>query len=379
MPLRTGGRLTGRVGPWTLGALNIQARELGAEGESSGVRPTNFTVLRARRDVLRRSSVGALFAGRSRSQVSDGSNDAYGVDGTFGFYDDLTINTHWARTRTEDLTGNDTSYRGHLDYMGDRYGVQLERLLVGEHFNPEAGFVRRRDMRRSFAELRFSPRPASIRAVRRFVGTGSLAYVENLGGDVETREATGLFTVEWENSDQLSVSAIKSYEFLPEPFPIAPDVTIPVDGYDFTNLRLGYNFGQQRRFSANVMAEHGSFYGGQKTTLGVSRGRVSITDQFSVEPSWSINWIDLPQGAFTTNLVGTRTTYTMTPLMFASALVQYNSRLNRMSANIRFRWEYRPGSEIFVVFNEDRNTEMERFPLLRNRAFIVKVNRLFRF
>ncbi len=398
VPLRAGGRLTGRIGPWTVGALNIQAGGLDAEDEPSAglipsggrdledepaeVQPTNFTVLRARRDVLRRSSVGALFAGRARSQVSDGSNDAYGVDGTFGFYDDLTINTHWARTRTEDLTGNDTSYRGHLDYMGDRYGVQLEHLLVGEHFNPEAGFVRRRDMRRSFAELRFSPRPASIRAVRRFVGTGSLAYVENLGGDVETREATGLFTVEWENSDQLSVGAVKSYEFLPLPFRIAPEVTIPVDGYDFSTLRLGYNFGQQRRLSANVMAEHGSFYGGSKTTLGVSRGRVTITDQFSVEPAWSINWIDLPQGAFTTNLVGTRTTYTMTPLMFASALVQYNSRLNQVSANIRFRWEYRPGSELFVVFNEDRNTGlagMDRFPVLSNRAFIVKVNRLFRF
>ena len=379
VPLRAGGRLTGRAGPWTLGALNIQAGEQRSEDGFDGVLPTNFTVLRARRDVLRRSSVGAMFTGRSRSQLADGSNRALGVDGVFGFYDDLTVNTHWARTRTGGLDGNDTSYRGHLDYAGDRYGAQLEHLLVGEHFNPEAGFVRRRDMRRSFAELRFSPRPASLSAVRRFVATGSLAYVENLNRQVETREATGLFTVEWENSDQLSVSAIRSYEFLPRPFPITPDVTIPVAGYDYTNLRLGYDLGQQRRFSASVVAEHGSFYGGRKTTFGVSRGRVSISDRISVEPSWSINWIDLPQGAFTANLVGTRATWTMTPLMFASALVQYNSTLEQVSANVRFRWEYRPGSEIFVVFNEDRNTAMERFPALRNRAFIVKVNRLFRF
>ena len=379
VPLRAGARLTGRVGPWTLGALNIQAGERAGEDGSPGVRPTNFTVLRARRDVLRRSSVGAMFTGRSRSRLADGSNAAYGVDGAFGFFDDLTVNTHWARTRTGTMTGNDTSYRAHLDYAGDRYGVQLEHLLVGEDFNPEAGFVRRRDMRRSFADLRFSPRPASIRAVRRFVVGGSLAYVENLGRTVETREATGLFTVEWENSDQLSMSVIRSYEFLPRPFAIAPDVTIPVDGYDFTNLRLGYDLGQQRRFSASVVVERGSFYGGRKTTLGVSRGRVSITNQLSVEPSWSINWIDLPQGAFTANLAGARTTWTMTPLMFASALVQYNSRLEQVSANVRFRWEYRPGSELFVVFNEDRNTAMERFPVLRNRAFIVKVNRLFRF
>ena len=379
VPLRAGGRLTGRVGPWTLGALNIQAGEQAADEGADGVPPTNFTVLRARRDILRRSSVGALFTGRSRSQVADGSNRAWGVDGVFGFYDDLTVNTHWARTRTRGLDGSDTSARGHLDYAGDRYGVQLEHLLVGEHFNPEAGFVRRRDMRRSFAELRFSPRPAALRAVRRFVGTGSLAYVENLSGQVETREAAGLFTVEWENSDQLSVGAVRSYEFLPRPFAITPAVTIPVAGYDYTTVQIGYNLGQQRRVSANVTAEHGSFYGGRKTTFGVSRGRVSISDRISVEPSWSINRVDLPRGAFTANLVGARATWTMTPLMFASALVQYNSTLEQVSANVRFRWEYRPGSEIFVVFNEERNTAMDRFPVPRNRAFIVKVNRLFRF
>ena len=82
-----------------------------------------------------------MFTGRSQSQRGRGSNEAYGVDGVFGFYDDLTINTHWARTQTEGLTGNDTSYRGHVNYAGDRYGLQLEHLLVGNDFNPEVGFV----------------------------------------------------------------------------------------------------------------------------------------------------------------------------------------------------------------------------------------------
>ena len=69
----------------------------------------------------------------------------------------------------------------------------------------------------------------------------------------------------------------------------------------------------------------------------------------------------------------------MTPLMFASALVQYNSSTNLVSANVRLRWEYRPGSELFVVYNEERDSLTRGVPDLRNRAFIVKVNRLFRF
>ena len=69
----------------------------------------------------------------------------------------------------------------------------------------------------------------------------------------------------------------------------------------------------------------------------------------------------------------------MTPLMFASALVQYNSDARNGSANVRLRWEYRPGSELFVVYNEERDTLARGIPDLRNRAFIVKVNRLLRF
>ena len=65
--------------------------------------------------------------------------------------------------------------------------------------------------------------------------------------------------------------------------------------------------------------------------------------------------------------------------MFASALLQYNSSDESIAANIRFRWEYIPGSELFVVFNEQRDTDARVFPALANRAVIVKINRLFRF
>ena len=234
-------------------------------------------------------------------------------------------------------------------------------------------------MRRSFGEFRFSPRPQSIDLVRRFLWTGSFAYVETLAGAVETRETLASFGIELDNSDQLLLSGMRSYEFLPRPFPISRDVTLPARGYDFANLGVGYNFGQQRRWSANLLAEHGTFYSGHKTALTVTRGRASLSDQFSVEPLYSINWIDLAEGEFTTNLFGARVTYTMTPLMFTSALVQYNSSRNAVSANIRFRWEYQPGSELFIVFNEERDTGLRQLMGPTNRAFIIKFNRLFRF
>jgi len=149
VPLDLGGRLTGRVGPYTVGALNIQTDDLPATSVVPGIEATNFSVVRVRRDILRESSVGALATHRTRAQVASGSNSAYGVDGTFNFFNDLAINTYWARTRTEGVSREDTSYRAQLNFPGDRYGVQIERLRVGEQFNPEIGFVRRPDIRRT--------------------------------------------------------------------------------------------------------------------------------------------------------------------------------------------------------------------------------------
>ena len=126
--------------------------------------------------------------------------------------------------------------------------------------------------------------------------------------------------------------------------------------------------------------QHGEFFGGNITAVRYSRGRLEITPQFSFEPSVSINNITLPQGDFTTKLASTRLTYTFTPRMFVGGLLQYNSTRNVLSTNVRLRWEYQPGSELFVVYNDQRDTELGRnYPLLENRAFIIKFTRFLRF
>ena len=376
VPMDVGGRVTGRVGRVSVGFMNIQTGDVPDIGSPR----TNFTVARVRSDILRRSNVGALFTGRSVSKSGAGSSETYGVDGLFSFYDNLNINTYWSKTSTPGLRGDDVSYRAQLDYTGDRYGVQAERLVVGGDFNPEVGFLRRDDFDRRFGSFRFSPRPGRIDAVRKLTFQGQLAYVLDRAGILETSESQGQFGIELENSDMAEVTYTRSYELLEQPFPIAPGVTIPVGGYAFGDTQASYTFGSQRRLAGTVSVQHGSFYSGEKTTVGFSRGRLELTPQLSVEPGVSYNRVDLPEGVFTTNLVTTRTTYTVTPLMFVSALLQYNSSGHSLSANIRLRWEYRPGSELFVVYNEQRDTlAPTRFPQLENRAFIVKINRLFRF
>ena len=375
VPIDVGGRVTGRLGRYNVGFLNIQTSDDAATGAPS----SNVSVVRVKRDLLRRSSVGLMVTGRNEASGGTGDNLAYGVDGTFAFFANLAVNTYWARTKTTGLSRHDTSYRTQLDYAGDRYGVQLERLVVGDNFNPGVGYVRRDDMRRTFGQLRFSPRPRASTIVRKYSWTAAVALIEDGGGRVESRERSADFGIDFQNADRFMLEYSGVHEFLPAPFRIAPGVTLPVGGYDFNNVRVGFNRAQLHRLSGNLSAEYGTFYNGHKTTLGLSGSRVNLGTRLSVEPTYSINRVDLDQGAFATHLAGARVTWTATPLMFTSALMQYNSGSRALSANVRLRWEYRPGSELFVVYNEERDALARRFPDLTNRAFIVKVNRLFRF
>ena len=373
VPIDVGGRLTGKVGPFSLGVLNIQT-----DDEPLALSPsTNFTVLRVKRDVFRRSSIGAMFTNRSESTVGPGSNQGFGVDGAFSFYEDVNLSGYYAATDTDVLTGDDESYQGRAEYAGDRYGARLEHTKVGDDFNPEIGFVRRDDFARTFGLLRFSPRPASIESVRKFTWEASIEYLENGAGQLETRSQAGRFNTEFETSDQLTFEASNNYELLVAPFGIAPGVIIPPGSYNFADASVSYLFGQQRPISGTVLFQRGGFYDGDITALTVSSARVSVTPQLSIEPSLSINDVHLPYGDFVNTLVRARTDYAFSPRMFASGLLQYNTTDDSFSSNLRFRWEYHPGSELFVVYTDERDTVVSGFPQLKNRAFVVKITRLW--
>jgi hypothetical protein len=402
VPVIGGGRVAGKAGLWSLGALNMTTRE----DVTASVEQTNFTVLRVRRDILGRSNVGGIFTYRDISTVAPGANAVYGVDSNFAFGDNVSFSGYMARSRTagwnDDLVRrhDNLSYRAQFNYNADRYGLALDRLAVEPNFNPEVGFMRRENFRRSYVSGRFSPRTINHPTVRRWVYEGSLDYITDnptaeRDAQLESQSISGTFRAEFHSSDQLSVQYERQYELLVSPFRVASqtrvagvrqDVRIPAGGYDFDNVTFSYTLGAQHRVSGTPSFEVGTFYTGHKKGVGY-QGRVEMAPRLGVEPNVSLNWVDLPEGSFRDTLLSARTSFTMTPRMFVAALVQYSSANNSTSTNLRLRWEYQPGSELFVVYSEGRSMleehlrPLDRFgdrTTLQNRGLVVKLNRLFR-
>ena len=271
VPVVAGGRVSGRSGPYSIGFLNIQT------GDKASARAvsTNFTVATLKRNILRRSQIGVMVTRRAPSAGDKESNLAGGVDGTFRFGRFVNFVTYYARTKTDRLAGADTSYRGKFDYTGDRYALSLEHTMVGANFNPEIGFVRRVDFRRSYGLARFSPRTRNSRTIRQLTYEASLDYISNPAGTlVQNREAKGLFGIALHNSDSFRIDYRRDYEFLPKNFTIATGVVVPSGGYEYQSVNASYRVGTQRKISGSVNVSRGTLYNGTITTASYS-GRIA--------------------------------------------------------------------------------------------------------
>jgi len=381
VPILGGGRLTGKVGSFDVGAVGIRTRSddaIGAEAATS-------TVVRVRRDVFGRSNVGVLFEDRSRSTTDPtGRNQAYGADANLNFLENLQLVGYYAKTETDGLVGGDESYRTMAFWRGDAFGGGVDHVYVGDNFNPELGFLRRTGFRQYNGFLRLAPRLESVAAVRQ-VALGAFAhYMEDAReGTLENRDYGGRLDLEFESGDWIQATYFDIHENLAEDTRIT-GALVPAGDYTFRDFEVGYYFGPHRRVSGNLSFSVGSFYSGNAKSLALSQGRIEILPQLSVEPSIELNWIDLPElqayaGEFNQHVARTRVTYSLSPRSFLSGLVQYNAASDTFSANVRFRWEWAPGSELFLVYTEDRDTDvLDRWSDLVGRAFVLKVTRLLR-
>ena len=375
VPVEAGGRVTGKVGRFSIGALNIQTRDKAEAGAVA----TNFTVARVKWDFLKRSNIGILATWRTPTVGAIGSNGAFGADATLRLYQNVTVVGYYAVTESPGLTDGNASYRGRFEYASDRYGLIGEHLLVGEHFNPEVGYVRRPDFRHNFVQGRFSPRPRRNERIRKFTYQGGLDYITDARQTAEqNRESNATFQIDFQNSDQLNVTYTGDYELLPMNFTISPGVVVPAGGYDYQTTRASYTLGQQRKISGKVSVATGSLYQGTKTEASYT-GRITPIPQFAIEPGISLNWVNLPYGTFNATVVSSRFVVTPTPRMLVSGLVQYNAIARSLASSIRMRWEYTPGSEFIVVYSDGRDTAVRGLPYLLNRSFAVKITRLVRF
>lgn len=375
VPILGGARMHGRMGAYSLGVLNIQT---GARDDLE-VDSTNFSAFRLKRDLFSRSNIGVIATHRTLAADGGGANSLYGVDGNFAPTEHLRINTFYLATRAPDSAGGieDASYLGQVRYDTDLIGVSAERLYLGGGFDPGMGFVRRRDFLKTAGGFKFAPRPSGIERIRQFELQLDAANYDRPDGETETREYTVELRAIFESSDRLVFDWSRTEEHLLDGFDLVDDIGVPAGEYRFDRGGVRFWLGSHRPVSGYLRYEFGDFFGGDRRELSYW-GRTEVNRRLSLEPNLGLNWIRMPSGEARTTLARVRAAYTISPRSYFGALVQYNSAAAVWSANLRYRWEYSPGSDLFVVFSTNRE-EDDGISGLTDRTLVVKFTRLFRF
>lgn len=368
VPILGGARLSGRQGATNIGVMNMQTDSL----DPVGVPTENFTVARIRRDIFERSNVGALFTNRHSAA---GDNRVFGADLNLFMGRAWSFESYLAYMQDTEVPDGDHSAFAKLEYRTDRFGALYRYLGIGEDFRPGVGFVRRPNSRQNRGFLRFSPRPKAAR-IRQLHFQGFVDYVPNQQGLVETRRYNGEFRTVLESGDSLSVWYEDAYEFLEQPFALRPDVIIAPGAYSFASTGVGFRSFGRRYLRVNATYVTGGFWDGSRdsATLGLN---YRVNKHFDISGNYSVNWVDLPSGEFTTHLVSSRVQFAFRTDLILMSLFQYNHDTRLLSSNVRFNWIPKPGSDFFIVYNE--LDEWGEIFGIKNRSLSVKLNYLMAF
>jgi hypothetical protein len=374
IPIDAGARLTGRAGAYGVGLMTIQTDPEG------GVPGDNYTVLRGRRDVLKTSDIGAIFLSR-QSTASGDYNRVYGADANFRFFRALSINGFLAKSETPGVTDGQLSGKGSIVWNDNFLHTQYSLLSVGDNFRDDIGFVKRTGIRKHFADFGVRPRPAALRkyGIRELhPHTRYNIYTDQSNVKVTHTNHVAMSAF-FENGAIVEFALNPRFERIATPFKVRPDQSFQVGQYGWNEYQLLVETNHSRMVSASLDLTTGGFWSGtqRSTKVGLI---VRPSYHLSFDLALQRNDIDLPlpMHAFVTNLVTSRIGYAFTTRMFLDTLLQYNTDLKQLSANVRFDLIHRPLSDLFVVYNEQRLTDQPT-PVDTGRGLILKYTHMLAF
>ncbi|MBA3338825.1 MAG: carbohydrate binding family 9 domain-containing protein, partial [Geodermatophilaceae bacterium] len=365
VPILGGGRVSGRVGAWNVGLLDMQTRRL------DSIPGEQFAVGRARRNVFGNSDVGVLVSSRS----GNGSyNRSYGADANLRPLPNMVINSYVAASDAPGDSSDGYAARASLGYRGRLWNSSAMWKRVSDQFDPGLGFVKRRGMQQLFATTGVHARPALplVQEVNPYVEAD---YITDLSNRLQSRTLQAGLNVFLLPEGEVGVELSDEFDRLDAPFTIYPGQVITAGSYAWRDARVHLSTGDGRPLSATLSATVGGFYDGTRraaTTSVVWRVRYNL----SLEGSAQRNNVTRTAGAFTADVASLRLRYAWSTSLFGSAYTQYNSQTRAFVTNARINFRYRPLSDVYLVYTERQDT---RSWVRNERVLALKVTHMTAF
>ena len=374
VPVRVGGRLSGRAGGFNVGLLHIQT---GHEGDllPEQANGNAFLVARVARELPNRSGVGIFFGERRGRGLHGDWNRTYAADGQLGIAESLDLRSYIALTETPGRDGPNHYFGLLSSYVTREWQLRAGWRDRAGDFNPEVGVLTRWNFRYYQSSVVRLVRPDRISWLREIRPSVNYSTFRNLETGFEhTTRLRVDSPVEFENGASFSPGFSWVREGVEDPFEIHPDVTVAQATYDGFEAAWRFNTDQSAALSLSGGINAGSFLSGSRRAITLS---ASARHGSSASASLEVNHNDirLAEGDFTATIVAGRVGYFITPQIALQSLFQYSSQLDVWSANVRLGWLGTAGTGLFIVYNDSRGVGLLEGPMAR--SLVVKYSREF--
>jgi hypothetical protein len=374
VPIIAGGKVNGRSGNTNFGGLVIGTNDKGGVIDDEAL----MTVGRVKQNLWRESWVGAI------ATVGDplGQSGRWLTGGDFTyatsrFRGDKNLLVGVWGLATDRTAGDDATAGGFkVDYPNDKWDMQLTYKRIGDDFNPAIGFVPRRAVQLFNGGIDNRTRISSGPFQQLFYEFQPFVALDL---DHQWESYRVFFApINWRfrSGDRFEVNINPVGERLVTPFEVSDGVVIPPGRYHWKQYRLEVGTAQKRRLYGQVSWWFGGFYSGSIDQI-VWTGAWNPTALFTVEFSGERNMGRLPEGDFNQTLVGTRLRINVSPNLSIAGYVQYDTISDSVGVNTRLRWTLRPEADLFVVYNHNIRSVVDRWQLDSNQL-VMKMQYAFR-
>lgn len=371
-PIHVGAKVTGQVGAFDVGALQVRA------GESVNSPGADFSVLRVRRRAFEQSYIGGLYT--RRSDRTPGASDAQtaGIDAslrTSRFRGDQTIDLsgYYIWTSNPLDTGDSSAFGARLQYPNDPFAFDVYYREIQPNYDPRVGFLQRTGIRVTNPDVEYVWRFDDHPWLRSWETGVDLQFINDPDNRSLTRDLGFTpISLEFNDGSEASFTISRQFERLDEDFEISDGVILPFGGeYGFTRYAFEAETADQYPVSVNGSVVFGDFFSGDRQEYGFGvdlRPRPGVALSLETEH----NVLNLAQGSFSTDVFRLAANTQFSPWLSLVNNLQYDSVSRQLGWQMRFRWIQRPGNDLFLVYTHNweelsRPDGPARFGTLDNR------------
>lgn len=390
VPIIGGARLTGKINDWQIGMLNMQTTGI----ESEEIAPHNFTVFRTRKEFDSLGSfIGGIFTNRLNTDTSGTSYQSIGLDFVKRINQQIIVEGGVAHTMQDFATDNPLAnsfiHTGIFNSANSGLLYTCGIDLVGSTFKPVVGYVDDNGYGFWVGNIGYQiqmPNKSSLEYIN--------LYYENtyrwrtLSGDRETYTTFLWPGFIFKNGASIDFSIIEyKIDSLDEDWQIDENNAIAKGTYKTIMNTFVIESPSISKYSAFLEVNYGGFYSGKRFYLS-PEASYYFTNHFNASLTYEYNHIsfdtyllDSLETIFISNLIRLNMNYNFSTKLSLKMYIQYDDLTDQLSSNVRFRFNPKEGTDLFLVINQGLNTDRTKLdphlPAIENEAVTIKFIKTF--